>query len=179
MNCRSLPGSSVHGITQARILEWVAISFSRGSSWPRDQTHISCTSRWTLYHWAIWETPTKFSCKTFKMYSALNIHILTLHTHSSYDLAKECPEKAIYTHHFLGLHATSTQDNLAFVHTIRTVLAITWVDKSNEQFLVHISANFLALFNYHAFFYLVTLLILPLLRKHLPDFLQGISLPAF
>ena len=58
-------------------------------------------------------------------------------------------------------------------------LAITWVDKSNEQFLVHISANFLALFNYHAFFYLVTLLILPLLRKHLPDFLQGISLPAF
>ena len=38
----SLPGSSVHGILQARILEWVAISFSRGSSWPRNQTHISC-----------------------------------------------------------------------------------------------------------------------------------------
>ena len=37
----SLPGSSVHGILQARILEWVAISFSRGSSWPRDQTQIS------------------------------------------------------------------------------------------------------------------------------------------
>jgi len=34
----SLPGSSVHGILQARILEWVAISFSRGSSQPRDQT---------------------------------------------------------------------------------------------------------------------------------------------
>ena len=33
----SLPGSSVHGILQARILEWVAISFSKGSSWPRDQ----------------------------------------------------------------------------------------------------------------------------------------------
>ena len=33
------PGSSVHRISQARILEWVAISFSRGSSWPRDQTH--------------------------------------------------------------------------------------------------------------------------------------------
>ena len=38
----SLPGSSVHGILQARILEWVAISFSRGSSWPRDQTCIPC-----------------------------------------------------------------------------------------------------------------------------------------
>ena len=34
----SSPGSAVHGIPQARILEWVAISFSRGSSWPRDQT---------------------------------------------------------------------------------------------------------------------------------------------
>ena len=39
---RSPPGSSVHGISQARILEWVAIPFSRGSSWPEDQTHISC-----------------------------------------------------------------------------------------------------------------------------------------
>jgi len=40
MGC-SPPGSSVHGISQARILEWVAISFSR-SSRPRDQTHVSC-----------------------------------------------------------------------------------------------------------------------------------------
>ena len=41
MEC-SPPGSSVHGIFQARIVERVAISFSRGSSQPRDQTHISC-----------------------------------------------------------------------------------------------------------------------------------------
>ena len=40
----SPPGSSVHGIFQARILEWVAISFSRGSSQPRGQTSISCVS---------------------------------------------------------------------------------------------------------------------------------------
>ena len=40
----SPPGSSVHGIFQARILEWVAISYSRGSSWPRDWTHISWVS---------------------------------------------------------------------------------------------------------------------------------------
>ena len=38
----SLPGSSVHGILQARILEWVAISSSRGSSQPRDQCRVSC-----------------------------------------------------------------------------------------------------------------------------------------
>ena len=41
MNC-SLPGSSVHGILQARKLEWVAIPFSRGSSWPREWTKASC-----------------------------------------------------------------------------------------------------------------------------------------
>ena len=41
MNCSS-PGSSIRGISQARISEWVAISFSGGSSWPRDQTHVSC-----------------------------------------------------------------------------------------------------------------------------------------
>ena len=40
----SPPGSSVHGIFQARILEWVAIFFSRGSSQPRDRAHISCVS---------------------------------------------------------------------------------------------------------------------------------------
>ena len=40
----SLPGSSVHGIFQERILEWVAISFSGGSSRPREQTHVSCAA---------------------------------------------------------------------------------------------------------------------------------------
>ena len=38
----SPPGSSVHGVSQARILEWVSIFFYRGSSWPRDWTHVSC-----------------------------------------------------------------------------------------------------------------------------------------
>ena len=48
-------GFPVHGILQARILEWVAISSSRASSWPRDQTHVSCIScinRWIPYYWA-------------------------------------------------------------------------------------------------------------------------------
>ena len=58
MNC-SLPGSSVHGILQARILEPVAISDSRGSSRPKGLTRISCVScigQRVLYHWATWET---------------------------------------------------------------------------------------------------------------------------
>ena len=56
------PGSSVHGIFQAKILGWVAISSSRGSSWPKDWTHIlyvSCIGRWVLYHWVTWEAQEK------------------------------------------------------------------------------------------------------------------------
>ena len=53
----SPPGSSVHGILQARIPERFAISSSRGSSWPRDGTCISCIGRQILYHWATWEAP--------------------------------------------------------------------------------------------------------------------------
>ena len=51
----SPPGSSVHGIFQTRILEWVAISFFRGFSQSRDQTcvsWVSCVGRQILYHWA-------------------------------------------------------------------------------------------------------------------------------
>ena len=51
MDC-SLPGSSVHGIFQERVLEWVAISFSRGSSWPRDRTQVSCTAGRRFTVWA-------------------------------------------------------------------------------------------------------------------------------
>ena len=56
----SPPGSSVHGIFQASILEWVAISYSRGSTRPRDWTHISCVfciGRQILYHCATWVSP--------------------------------------------------------------------------------------------------------------------------
>ena len=53
MDC-SLPSSSVHGIFQARTLEWVAMPSSRWPSQPTDWTHISCIGRWILYHWATW-----------------------------------------------------------------------------------------------------------------------------
>ena len=51
MDC-SPPGSSVHGILQARVLKWVAVSFSRGSSQPRDQTQVSCIAGRFFTHWA-------------------------------------------------------------------------------------------------------------------------------
>ena len=68
----SPPDFFVHGISQARILDWVAISFSRGSSWPRDQTHVSYTGRQTLNCWATWGAlrcciqTVKFSCTSQK-----------------------------------------------------------------------------------------------------------------
>ena len=52
------PGSSVHGILQARIVEWVAMPSSRVSSWLRDQTHIFCIfciGRQIIYHYATQE----------------------------------------------------------------------------------------------------------------------------
>ena len=57
----SPPGSSVHGIFRARMLEWVAISSSRGFSQHRDRTGVSCIScigRQILYHRATWEAQT-------------------------------------------------------------------------------------------------------------------------
>ena len=55
----SPPGSSIHGILQARILEWVAISFSRGSSQPRDQTRVSHIAGRRFNLWATREAPGK------------------------------------------------------------------------------------------------------------------------
>ena len=54
----SQPGSSIHGILQARILEWVAISFSRGSSQPRDWTRVSCIAGRQFNLWVTREAPT-------------------------------------------------------------------------------------------------------------------------
>ena len=51
----SQPGSSLLGIFQAGILEWVAISSFRGSSQPRDQTRVFCIDRWIFHPWVTWE----------------------------------------------------------------------------------------------------------------------------
>ena len=56
MDC-SPPGSSVYGILQARILEWVAISFSKESSWPSNRTCVSCIAGRFFTNWATREAP--------------------------------------------------------------------------------------------------------------------------
>ena len=69
MGC-SPPGYSVHGIFQAKILEWVAISFSRRSSRTRDQTWVSCIDRQILYSW------TTIGIKEVASPVSLNLNIL-------------------------------------------------------------------------------------------------------
>ena len=82
MDC-SLPGSSVCGIFQARILEWVAMPSSRGSSWPRDRNQVSCTGRWILYHWAnggspmprTWIVNLIYSCAVLSPFSPIQLFV--------------------------------------------------------------------------------------------------------
>ena len=66
MDC-SLTGFSVHGILQAIILQWVAILFSRGSSWPRDRTQVSCIAGRFFTAWVTREA--------HNLHSHSNIHL--------------------------------------------------------------------------------------------------------
>ena len=73
-------GSSVHRIIQARIMDWGAILFSRGSSRPRDQTHISfisCVGSWILYHYTTQEAR-KGTCSHVKTHSTHQALLLPL-----------------------------------------------------------------------------------------------------
>ena len=61
----NLPGSSVHGVLQARILEWIAISFSRVSSWSRNRTQVSYIAGRFFTRWATRETHVIFLMAVF------------------------------------------------------------------------------------------------------------------
>ena len=71
------PGFSVHGILQARILEWVAVPSSRGSSSPSDQAHIFCIGGQILYRWATWEALLLFNLWVYL--TALGLSCRTQH----------------------------------------------------------------------------------------------------
>ena len=68
MDC-SPPGSSVRGILQAKTLEWVVIPFSRGSSWPRDWTQVSCIAGRFFISWATREVPKLLSVSSVQSLS--------------------------------------------------------------------------------------------------------------
>ena len=75
---RSVPGSSDHGILRARILEWVAISSSRGSSLPRDRTHILLV----LLHWQADSSPLAPPGKPFMVVGGRGRYVYVTHTHT-------------------------------------------------------------------------------------------------
>ena len=76
----SSPGPSVHGVSQARTLEWVAISFSMGSFRPRDGTHVSCIGMGILYHWATWECCTILHRGTLTKIQTFGVYFMYMHT---------------------------------------------------------------------------------------------------
>ena len=72
----SLPGSSVHGILQARILKWVAIPFSKGSSQARDRTQVSCTEADSLPT----EPPERSLHSVYICHNFIKLYILNKYT---------------------------------------------------------------------------------------------------
>ena len=95
------PGSSVHGIFPARILVWVAISCSRGSSQPRDQTCVSCIGRWSLYHWATREALFHY----YHIYKHILVKIYSNHSsHFEITCLISSESFVCYRSHFNSIH---------------------------------------------------------------------------
>ena len=67
------PGSSVHELLQARILEWADIPFSRRSFWPRDKTQVSCIAGGFFTIWAAREAQFIYCLKNYHKFSGLKI----------------------------------------------------------------------------------------------------------
>ena len=86
MDCSS-PGCSVHGISQARILEWVALHSLRGSSQPRDQTRASFIGRQVLYHLSHLRNP---SVASQDAAVATGLEKVNPHPNSQKGSTKEC-----------------------------------------------------------------------------------------
>ena len=85
-------GSSVHGILQARILEQVVISFSRGSSQPRNQTQVSCIAGRFFTIWAIREALQKGIFRAMKLYCVIlhwGMHVTFVKTHRLHNTKNE------------------------------------------------------------------------------------------
>ena len=103
----SLPGSSIHGIFQAKMLEWVAISYSRGSSWSRDGTHVSCISCLaggffaTMPH--ILRPKSRDFCRPFG-------HVMFLHKHFSRPLSHRSAYLSLW---FIN---SISSENLQLIH---------------------------------------------------------------
>ena len=104
----SLPGSSVQGIFQVRILEWVAISFSRRSSWPRDWTQVSHIVGKTLYRLSHQGNPVivKFYIFPFKKVPSIKDYWAWFSSFSCFKTIRGC--KISFTHKNIMLPGNKT-----------------------------------------------------------------------
>ena len=146
------PGSSVHGISQARILKWVTISFSRGSSWARDRTHTSRIGRQILHLWATRE-------------ATLLCHGLFLSLISTQYVP---PVKAFWTRRkhywrFWKEKSILQQKSFKIQKQISVLLKVAW----SFPCLGHQSPSILLLFTLFLLLFLLSLLLPPVLSKSL------------
>ena len=114
----SLPESSIHGIFQARILEWVAISFSRRSSQPWDRTWVSCI---VGRHFTVWATKEALSLLLNISYVHLPLNLVSLcsdHNYCSHGLSQK-PVTSV----FVSLnHQAGYREGFYFTYAILTLL---------------------------------------------------------
>ena len=109
------PASSVHGISQARILEWVAISFSRESSQLRNGNCVSCIGRQILYHWVTREALNNINhyiitwCYVIKLlYTMHNNLLYTIYLNQSESVSHSVVSNSLWPHG-LSLPGSSVQ----------------------------------------------------------------------
>ena len=114
MDC-NLPGSSLHGILQTRILEWVAIFFSRGSSWLRDKTWVSCSAG-RLF--TIWDT------------SYVYTSVITTQDHRIFHHLRKLPLQPSYNHFSdLSHHVLVLQTSQNLFGVLSTsLLSVFWLN---------------------------------------------------
>ena len=135
------PISSVHEIFQARILEWVAISFSRGSSRPKEQTLISCIDRWILYHWTTREASWRGIGEQKEDNEASLLRTATIaHRNCSPSLRskvfRDWPMEIWKTGYNIGAHARADKyrgDNTPLQCVLRGGSGCKWRETSTEE----------------------------------------------
>ena len=137
MDC-SLPGSSVHGIPQAKIQEWVSIFFSRGSFWPRDQTHVSCIGRWIIYHQATSEALFHVSYSISFLKIKKNTHPQKpqlLEIMKTWATALNAPLDELPAKNLFGKNLTSYKNKKELGRYIKNYKKKTWGEKANQSSL--------------------------------------------
>ena len=131
----SPPGFSVKGILQAGILEWVAIPFFRGSSWPRDQTQVSCITGKFFIIWGTREASTSI----FSFLYTFHINILFITALPSYILFTTCSKTFFF--HSVSRSTILKALNIIIYYIIKTFSSLDichWFQDSRIRSSVHI-----------------------------------------